>query len=528
MSGRKRHLIIALLAVFLLVPSSLLAEIHHVTILHTNDMHGHILPFTYYPSPETGGLAAQYTAVGMVRAEVEAAGGAVLVLSAGDINSGAPESDLLNAEPIVKGMNLIGYDAMALGNHEFDKPRGVLFQQKGWASFPFLAANVLRRADGKPLFDAYMIKKAGDLRVAVVGFTTPETPHVTKPGNTSDLEFADAAETALKLLGEVRGKADLVIALSHLGYYPDTADGRAARGDLALARRAPGFDVIVGGHTHTALNHSGREGDALIVQAGEFGVYLGRLDLEYDDEAKKVVSHTFTLMPLNLKRRVKYRDESYYATRGPAYTPHPKMEKLLVPYLERSRELLGRPVGKAAVPLVGERARVRSGETNLGNLITDVMRGLTGADVALQNGGGIRAGIARGPITYRDILAVLPFGNTIVTMELTGAQLKEVLQYAAGLPPGSGAWLHVSGLGWEIREGRAVGVTVGGEPLDPKRVYKVAANDFMAAGGDGYRMLKQGKNKYDTGFVVAEVVREYIEERKIVAPRLEGRLKIVP
>ncbi len=524
----KPRLIALVLLMILAIPKGLLAEIHLLTILHTNDHHGHLLPFTYYPSPETGGLAARYTAVNVVRQEVEKSSGQVLLLSAGDANTGMPESDLCNAEPDFKAMNLIGYDAMALGNHEFDKPREVLQHQKDWAEFPFLAANVLLKATGRPLFGDYVIKQLGSLKVAIIGFTTPDTPGITMPGNTNALVFVDPVQPAKKILTRIRDNADLVIGLSHLGYYRDPEVDRLHKGDGYLARNAPGIDVIVGGHTHTEFKRAERIGSTLVVQAGEFGVYLGRLDIKYDDQIKKIVGHDFMLIPINLKTIIKYKGEQFYMTRGPAYSQHPKVTKMLEPYLEKSTAMLNEPVGEAVLNLVGDRLKVRSGETNLGNLIADAMRARVGTDVALLNGGGIRSGIPKGPISYRDILMVLPFGNTLVTMELTGTQLLKVLRHAAEQRPGSGGWLHVSGLKWEIRQGMPVNVRIGGRPLDKKRIYNLATNNFLAAGGDGYQMLKEGKNIYDTGFVVADVVRDYISKKKMVAPRMEGRLKIVP
>jgi len=524
----KLRLVVAVLLVLLTVPAGLAAEVHRITILHTNDYHGHLAPFMYNFSPETGGMAAQYTAVNVVRQEVEKSGGRVLILSAGDVNTGIPESDLLNAEPDFKAMNAIRYDAMALGNHEFDKPRRVLKQQKGWARFPFLAANVLRKATGKPLYGDYIIKRLGALKVAIIGFTTPDTPKITMPGNTRGLIFVDPVRPAKKILKRVRDKVDIVIGLSHLGYYRNPRRDRLRKADGYLARNAPGIDVIIGGHTHQAFKKAEQIGNTLVVQAGEFGVYLGRLDLRYNDRLKKIVHHKFRLIPINLKTLIKYKGEKYYMTKGPAYVQHPKITRMLAPYLEKTHALLRAPIGEAVVPLVGDRYKVRSGETNLGNLITDAMRQRVDADVALQNGGGIRSGIARGPISYRDILAVLPFGNTLVIMKLTGAQLLRALRHAARQHPGSGGWLHVSGLKWEIRRGAPANVIVGGKPLDKKRLYTIAMNNFLAAGGDGYLVLQSGKNNYDTGFVVADVVKDYISKRNRVAPRVEGRLKVAP
>ena len=175
------------LVCLILGPTPILARLYHLTILHTNDHHGHFAKFDPYPVRDVGGLAAQSTLVNIVRAEVKNLGGSTLLLSAGDVNTGVPESDMLDAEPDFKIMNLLRYDAMVLGNHEFDKPREVLMKQKGWAEFPFLSANVVKKDTGETLVDAFVMREFDGLRVAIFGLTTEETPILVLPGNVEDL-----------------------------------------------------------------------------------------------------------------------------------------------------------------------------------------------------------------------------------------------------------------------------------------------------------------------------------------------------
>lgn len=500
------------------------AKEYQLTILHTNDHHGHFQKFAPYPVKDVGGLAAQSTLVNIVRAEVEKEGGHVLLLSAGDVNTGVPESDLLDAEPDFKLMNMIGYDAMTLGNHEFDNPQEVLLKQKGWASFPFLSANIVKKGSGELLVDPYVIKEIDGLKVAILGLTTEKVPTLVLPDNVKDLEFLSVIDTAKKYVPELKEKADIIIALTHIGYYKPES---GKTGDIQLAEAVPGIDVIVGGHTHTSLDEAVVVGDTLIVQADGYSEKVGRLNITVDSEADQVTAHTYELMPVNGKKRVKFNGKKYYKYVGTGFIEDKEILEAIKPYLEGADQLLNKPVGTAAAELVGGKSVSRSQETNLGNLLTDGMRAKTGADIALQNGGGIRAGIAPGTITYRDVLTVQPFGNTLVEMQLTGAQVAEVLDLAA-TQVGSGGFLQISGLTviYNQKAGKAEKIMVDDKPIELEKTYKVVTNNFVAAGGDGYKMLKP-LAQYDTGYVDAEATMEYIQKQDQVAPKVENRITIV-
>ena len=288
-----RFLVIVSCLLFM-VNAAAFAKEYQLTILHTNDHHGHFQKFDPYPAKDVGGLAAQSTLVNIVRAEVESAGGHVMVLSAGDVNTGVPESDLLDAEPDFNLMNMIGYDAMTLGNHEFDNSLDVLMKQRGWASFPFLAANIVKKGSGKLLVEPYIIKEIDGLKIAVLGLITENVPILVLPDNVKGLEFHNVIETAEKYVPELRKKADLVIALTHIGYYASDSE---LVGDVQLAKAVPGIDVIVGGHTHTTLDQPVVIGDTLIVQADGYSEKVGRLNLTVDNDTDKVSNYTYELMP---------------------------------------------------------------------------------------------------------------------------------------------------------------------------------------------------------------------------------------
>ena len=511
-----------------LIPMTAFAKEYNLTILHTNDHHGHFAKFSPYPVQDVGGMAAQATLVNIVRADVEKAGGHVLLLSAGDVNTGVPESDMLDAEPDFKLMNALGYDVMVLGNHEFDKPRDVLLKQQDWAEFPFISANVVKKDTGEYLVEPYIIKEFDGLKVAIFGLTTEESPILVSPENVEDLEFKNPIEVAKTLVPKLREEADVVIALTHLGYYEEAGGQYNAAGDIKLAKEVPGIDVIVGGHSHDLLTEPDVVGDSLIVQAGEWSEYVGRLNISIDTDADKVSNYTYQLLPVNMKKRVKYNDQSYYMYVGTGYIEDKATLEVMEPFMNQADDILSQPIGEAVVKLDGARELVRQQETNLANLVTDSMRAKTGADIAFQNSGGIRSDINPGTITYRDVLKVQPFGNTLVLVDMTGAQIVELLNYAATVKPGQGAFLQVSGLTWTLNRtaGKAENVQIQGQPIDLEKTYNVVTNNFMGAGGDGYAVLKD-LPKLDTGFVDADAMHEYITEQGKIDLQVEGRLTIV-
>ena len=480
-----------------------------LTILHTNDHHGHFAAFDSYPFTDIGGLAAQSTLVNRVRAEVESRGGGVLLLSAGDVNTGVPESDLLEARPDFELMNRLGYDAMVLGNHEFDNPLSVLKQQRQWADFPFLSANVQVTETGRPLFDPFVIIRVGDLRVGILGLTTAATPEMVPPAHIAGLIFLDPLAVAAERVSKLEERTDLMIALTHLGlegpdYFSETAPHCD---DRILAQRVQGIDVIVGGHSHTLLTTPLRVGQTLIVQAGEWSKYVGRLDLEITNGT--IVSSSYALLPVNLKTRFQYQGRSFQLYQGQAYVKDPLLDKAVSEYqLEAGPHLL-QSIGTSEVFLDGRTESVRSGETNLSRLITESMRAKTGADIALHNGGGIRDSIAPGRIRIRDLLRVLPFGNTLVLMELKGRDIRRILRQANRVRPGQGGYLHASGLSWSPRQGEPEEIRIKGRPLEPDRTYSVVTNSFLAAGGDGYHLFTTWPQN-DTGYVDVAVLREFI------------------
>lgn len=484
---------------------------YKLTILHTNDHHGR---FWENRNGEYG-MAARKTLIDNLREEIALEGGASLLLSGGDINTGIPESDLQDAEPDFKGMNMLQYDAMALGNHEFDNSREVLIQQQKWAGFPFLSANVIDEETGDPLFDAYKIFEVNDLRVAVVGFTTDDTIKLGNPEYLEGLEIKTPVEVATDLIPKLNKKADLVVATTHMGHYSNGNYGGNAPGDVTLARSVPGIDVIVGGHSQNKLEKPDEQNGTLIVQAQEWGKYVGRLDLVIKNG--DIVSSDYRLIPVNLKKKVVQAD----GTKKRVFIEQeiaqdPAMLAMLKPYQEKGQEELLVEVGFVDDLLVGDRSVVRKQETNLGNLIAKAMREKVGADVGIMNSGGIRDNMEAGVVTYKSVLKVQPFGNMVSFVDLSAAELTDYLTAVGSKQAGSGAFAQFDGVSFALRNGTATNIKVAGEPIKDDQTYRIAINSYVATGGDGYPKMTDHANYNNSGYVDADVLVEYFKENSPV------------
>lgn len=489
-----------------------------LTILHTNDHHGRF----WTNADGEGGLAARKTLIDRVRAEVAAAGGQVLLLDGGDVNTGVPESDLQDAEPDFRGMALLGYDAMAVGNHEFDKPPAVLAKQRQWASFPLLSANIWR-GDVRA-FEPYRIFERGGYRIAVLGLTTDDTARMVLPDHVHGLTFRKPADEAAQLVPQLRAQADMVIAATHMGHYPDGQRGVNAPGDVEMARAVKGLDLIVGGHSQNPVcmgaenrrNEAWRPGEPCapdrqngtwIVQAHEWGKYVGRADFVID--AGRVELQQYRLIPVNMKA-IGADGKKQAGLAGEPIAEDLGVRGFLQPFQQTGQERLAVPVGEADGVFDGDRTRVRRQPTTLGTLIARAMMARTGADLAVINGGGVRDSLPAGRIAYRDVLKVQPFANTVGVLTLSGAELLDWLGAAAKMSAGSGGYPQTAGLQWTVVDGRVTEARVGGAPIDPSRRYRLSINNFTAIGGDGYPVMRQHPGYVDTGLNDAEVLRGWI------------------
>lgn len=520
----------------MIAPSQVLADnATKITILHTNDNHGRF----WHNRRGEYGMSARKTLIDKIRKAKETQGNVVLVLSGGDINTGVPESDIQDAEPDFVGMKAIGYDAMAIGNHEFDNPMEVLKKQQSWVDFPFLSANIYDEKTGKRLFQPYKIFDKKGLKIAVLGLTTDDTARVGNPEYLAGIEFRSPVEEAKKLVPELREQADIVIAVTHMGHYQNGNRGINAPGDVAMARAVEGIDVIIGGHSQEPVCMDldaideydkkfapGKEcvpdfqNGTWIMQAYEWGKYVGQADLKITDDGVKL--DNYALIPVNLK--VKKKDENgktvkdakgksvrVYATEEIAEDE--TLKALLTPFQEKGQAGLSIVLGKTDGKLEGDRKKVRFVPTNLGYLIAEAQRSKVNAEVAVMNSGGIRDSIKKGDITYKDILKTQPFGNTVCSIQLKGKDLLEYLKFAASQPIDSGSYAQFAGVDIEIKDNKLIKVTIAGKEIAPERNYKLALNSFLASGGDGYPKMNGQPGFINTGFVDADVLREFIKEK---------------
>ncbi|EAA4267393.1 bifunctional UDP-sugar hydrolase/5'-nucleotidase [Salmonella enterica subsp. enterica serovar Typhimurium] len=528
----KRGVALALLAAFALTTQPAQAyekdKTYKITILHTNDHHGHFWRSEYGEY----GLAAQKTLVDSIRKEVAQEGGSVLLLSGGDINTGVPESDLQDAEPDFRGMNLIGYDAMAVGNHEFDNPLTVLRQQEKWAKFPFLSANIYQKSTGERLFKPWAIFTRQDIKIAVIGLTTDDTAKIGNPEYFTDIEFRKPAEEAKVVIQELNmnEKPDVIIATTHMGHYDNGDHGSNAPGDVEMARSLPAgsLAMIVGGHSQDPVCMASenkkqvnyvpgtpcapdKQNGIWIVQAHEWGKYVGRADFEFRNGEMKMVN--YQLIPVNLKKKVTWDNgKSERVLYTPEIAENPQMLSLLTPFQNKGKAQLEVKIGSVNGLLEGDRSKVRFVQTNMGRVILAAQIARTGADFGVMSGGGIRDSIEAGDITYKSVLKVQPFGNIVVYTDMSGKEVVDYLTAVAQMKPDSGAYPQFANVSFVAKEGKLTDLKIKGEPVDPAKTYRMATLSFNATGGDGYPRIDNKPGYVNTGFIDAEVLKEFIQQ----------------
>ncbi|MGF1761784.1 bifunctional UDP-sugar hydrolase/5'-nucleotidase UshA [Aliivibrio kagoshimensis] len=497
------------------------------TVLHTNDNHGRFWENRHGEY----GMAARKALVDQIRSEVEELGGQTLLLSGGDINTGVPESDLQDAEPDFIGMNMLGYDAMAVGNHEFDNPLSVLDMQRKWAEFPMLAANIYKtvKADDATeqlvrYFEPYKIFDVNGLKVAVVGLTTEDTATIGNPDIVSDLTFTDPTAEMVKVIAEINAakSADVIFATTHMGHYQDGESGSNAPGDVMMARglEQGSLQAIFGGHSQNPVCMEAgsnqyaefkpggecvpdKQNGSYIMQAYEWGKYVGRADFEYYGDELHLAS--YQLIPVNLKR--KDADGNRVLVAG-AITPDQEVLAALKPFKEKGEGKLDEKI--AVTDAQWERGDSTE-QTKLGHLLAQSNRSKLGADFAVMNSGGIRASIEAGDVTYRDVLTVQPFGNMITLSNMTGSQVVEYLSVVATKQVGSGGYAQLSGIKMTV-DCKAAQVAIhdiNGKGFNADESYTFTVPSYSASGGDGYPKL----NPVDSGYSDAEVLYGYLKEK---------------
>lgn len=469
-----------------------------ITILHTNDVHGNAME-----DEKSGKLG-----FAKLKAFVDSKEDAIL-LDAGDMTHGTTFATISSGVSIIELMNKLGYKAMVPGNHDYNYGKEGLAKLNDIADFPILQANIVD-ANGKTTLNPNTIIEVNGVKVGIFGIVTPETKNKSNPKNTMGLTFVDYIKSAEEQVAELKEEgADVIVALVHLGL-----DAASVERSDVLAEKVDGIDLIVDGHSHSVLPEGKVVNDTLITQAGEHLKNIGEVTINVKNG--EIVSKTAQLHPYEELKDLKANEDILKAIE--------KVEETNKPFLERV-------VGKTDVELDGVRENVRAGETNLGNLITDAMLDVSGADIAITNGGGIRASIDVGDITMGEILQSFPFTNYPVVLEIKGADVLEALEFGVdSAPEVVGKFPHVGGMTFKYDPNQAPGnrvfdAMVGEEALDPEKTYKLVTNDFMAVGGDGYEMLAKG-TKLAEYPLLSEVLAKYIEANETVKPEVEGRITI--
>ncbi|MGO0060197.1 bifunctional metallophosphatase/5'-nucleotidase [Brevibacillus fluminis] len=469
----------------------------HYTIAHTNDVHGHI-------DENASGKEFGYAKIATLLKEWRAENENFMQFDAGDTFQGTVFVNQFKGESVVPILNALGYNVMASGNHEFDFGYEQLLKLRDMLKYPVMSANVFK-ADGTNLLVPTFEATVGGKKFAFVGLVAEDTPILTHPDNVKGLTFKNPIEVAKEVVPKLKKEADHVIVVSHVGIDVDRE----------IAKNVPGIDLIVGGHSHTALKAPELVNGTYIVQDWEYGKSLGRADLYYFGNELVAFSGGLKEYDPNVKA-------------------DPQIEALVKDVVKKVDDAMNVVIAKAAVDLDGERTLVRTRETNIGNYIADKMlertKSIAGheADVALTNAGGIRVQLKAGDITKKDLYSLLPFPNTLVVVEVTGAELKQALESGVSqVEQGAGRFPQISGMSFTYDKTqpagqRVVEVLVGGKPLDEKKTYKVATNDFIAVGGDGYETMN--KPSFNTGLTLYSVIEEAITKEKTISPKVENRI----
>ncbi len=450
----------------------------HVVIMHTNDLHGQLLP-----KDGIGGIAEIATVIGSARPD--------LILDAGDIFTGTFLSDEFKGAPTIQAMNKIGYAAGTVGNHEFDYGQDALRLRLREAKFPVLSANLQT-----PIREIkkYTVVTANGIRFGLIGLTTEDVKSQSHPKNVGGVTVLDTVKTLEQFLPELRPKSDFVIALVHL----------EADEEKRIASAFPEIRLIIGGHNHEALGPIWL-GKTLVAKTGVAGHNVGRIDLQFEN--KKLSHMDAKLIPVTRVRR------------------DPGIAKILEPYNDKVKVKMAEIVGEAMDDL----SYLRTAESPLADLVADAFREKGKTQIAIQNIGGIRTKIVKGKITWGNVFEVLPFQNTMITLKLTGAQMKKTLERGLVTSVGMAA---VSGIRVRLDRTKPAGqrvvslVLLDGAPVDDSKLYSVTTNDFVLAGGDGFTELAKGTDIVDTGILLRDVLVDYIKARRILSPTLDGRLVV--
>lgn len=497
--------------------TSALAD-YKVTILHTNDIHSRVESINKYDSTCNadgeaegkcfGGMARLKTAIDEQREILKNEN--VIVLDAGDPFQGSLFYTTYKGAAEAEFMEAIGYDAMAVGNHEFDDGPEGLAKFIDLVSFPVVSGNLdLSREELlRNRVKNSVIIEVGGQKIGIVSALAVDTVDTSSPGENVVFEDEIAALKADVAALEAMG-VDKIIALTHVGVNKDKE----------IAAMVPGIDVVIGGHSHTNMgdNYPVMVGDTPVAQAYAYSKYLGKLTVTFDDNGNVIAVEG---APILLDASVQ---------------PDAAIAARIADMGEPIEEMKNRIVASSAEQIVGDRSVCRAMECSMGNLVADAMLDRVadqGVEIAIQNGGGLRASIDAGEVTMGEVLTVLPFQNTLSTFEVSGATIVAALENGVSkMEDGAGRFPQVAGMSFTVDPsapagGRISDVMVGNMPIVMGKMYKVVSNNYVRNGGDGYKMFKDADNAYDYGPDLADVTAEYLAEKSPYAPYTDGRITV--
>lgn len=475
-------------------------EFKVVTIFATSDIHGHLQPYTPRGAQhEIGALAKMSQVINEMRAYQPN----TLLIDCGDAPYNTNITNLFEGASAIEVMNQMQYDAMAIGNHDFDFPLTVMERNAKTANFPFLSANTKYEGKTPSFIQPSVMKEIDGVKIAIVGITDDQSALYTHPRNVKGVTFDNEMEAAQKAVDQVRKEADVVIALAHLhGDNP------------VLPTKVNGIDIEIGGG-QDVVGYPQLINDTYLISPGKHAELLNQINITMYQGKMVGLNFAPLFMTYNLPE-------------------DPAVKAIVDKYDEQLGNKMQEVVGTTTVELDGERQTARLKESNLANVIADSLRELTGADIALQNGGGVRASIDAGDITMAEVYATLPFDNTVVVVKATGKTIWAALENGvAQYPAAAGCFLQVSGLSYTFDASkeagsRVVDVKVNGQPIDLEKTYTVVTNDFITGGGDGFTMMKEDTTlQLTTKHYLRDAFVEYLQKHTNMAPQNEGRITIL-
>lgn len=481
---------------WLALSGSALASEQTLTLLFTNDTHNRLEPFEHVElKQKVGGVARRAQYFDQVRAQNPN----TLILDAGDVFQGTPFYNFYLGEADIGLMNLLGYHATTVGNHDLDNGIVNLRKQTQYAHFNVLNANIVDAQTGLLAFRPYQIFHVNGLKVGVIGLMSEHAWQAVAQSQKQGLKILDPVTVAKELVPRLRPHVDLIVSLHHMGIWEDET----------FPQKVPGIDVVIGGHSHTQMNQAklianGNDngiGGTLMQHAYYMGVYVGRIDLELDVR-KRIAAHRSELVLMDSR-----------------FDARP-VEDLLKTYGDKLKGQMGEVIGEAPEGMSTDGKY--NGPFALGSLVADIVRASQNAEVGIMNTGGVRADLPKGPITVGRIYEIMPFDNTIGTLRMKGKDLRQVVETSASRL-GVSKNLQFSGLSYSLRGKQVVEIRVNGQPLEAERVYTVAGPDYVLSGNEDIRFPAVGP-MVTTGQLIRDLLLDYVRRVKRVEPPRDQRL----